>query len=211
MNGDADEVFARLNEIDMSSSCAIVCIDVSQFFDQDGEGNLRTENKYLGRAIIPALKATDLALEFIRGHRIVDSAAVYLVAMGGANLIGLPAAANYGDGLAGFASIQPEAMFELNAGNEEFAAPAYWAPRMKTEKILFVNAEGKTASLRLTELAAALPGTSSKMNAPASSEREGFVRGLGATIQWIMKDRPKSGAAPTAPAPSKEESIIVRK
>jgi len=79
-NRDTLEILEWLKDVPGAAQCAIVGVNVADYLARDDDGRVRSSNKWLGRSLLPSLHAVDLAIEFVSGHRIVDTEAIYVAA-----------------------------------------------------------------------------------------------------------------------------------
>lgn len=205
-------VFDMLNKVERINNCAVAAINVSEYFKYDKNGSIRTKNKHLGKGMLAALGAVDLALEFVRGHRIVDTTAIYLVGIGDAGLLVMPAAVDYGQSVKGVAYIDADAMMALKKWDEDdFASPIGWAKRAKPLRALMVSTGGNSAAKGTTALASAFSKVD-QVQAASQNVQDKYSIALGSTVSWIWQDRPRveqKEITPTPPNP--DNSIMVKK
>jgi hypothetical protein len=202
----AKEVFELMNRVENASDCAILAINAGQYLKRDGSGKILMGDKDLESGLVSGLRAVDLAIEFLRGHSIVDTSAVYLLGIGEASLLALPAAANHQEILKGVACINPEAMMNLKSwGKSDFASPIGWVGKTGTlQALLVMKGVGKSEF----GLYNAFPATVNRMNAESLNEIEDIMT----VIQWIWKDRPRGDTPEFKPGkPTKDKTAVFRK
>jgi len=207
-NRDTLEILEWLKDVPGAAQCAIVGVNVADYLARDDDGRVRSSNKWLGRSLLPSLHAVDLAIEFVSGHRIVDTEAIYVAAELEANLVGVPAAVNSSESLSGLSCMHPSAMMNLRDWDSDgFASPIYWAERVSGLRLLIVHDEA--AETNAVEFVKSLDqaGRASEL-----SPRDSFVGGMAKTIEWVMKDREGDESDETEePSPIPSRSTVVRR
>ena len=201
-------VFEMMNKAQDASSCVMAAINIAEYCERGSEGKLRTKNKVLGRGLMDGMDAVDLAIEFVRGHNLVDTNAVYLVGIGEAGVLAIPAAANYAKSLKGVVCIDADAMLSLKEWDEDdFASPIGWAKKLPPMKKLLVSTGGTTDAVFLSAFANA-----EQIQASSQNVQEKYSVALGSAIDWVWKDRPRSEEQDIEmEAPKPENSVVIKK
>ncbi|MBU1636098.1 hypothetical protein KKC97_00340 [bacterium] len=207
-----EAVFDMLSQVEHIGDCAVAAINVSDYFKLDKNGSIRTKNKLMGKGMLTGLGAVDLAIEFVRGHRIVDTTAIYLVGIGEAGVLVMPAAANYGKYLKGVAYIDADAMMSLKNWDEnDFASPIGWAKKAKPMRTLMVSTGGSSAAKGTAALASAFAKVD-QFQAASQNVQDKYRIAFGSTIGWIWTDRPRTEQKEIKPTPpNPEHSVVVKK
>ncbi len=212
MIDSTEAVFDLMNNAENAKDCAIAAINVKEYFALDEKGRIKTKNVVLGRGLVDGLHAVDLAIEFVQGHRIVDTSAIYLVGIGEAALLALPAADNYSSSLKGVACIDADAMMSLKDwDSKDFASPIGWAGKMSSLKAMLVSTGGTSAESGMASFANSFASVD-RIQSSSQNVQEKYSVALGSTIQWVWKDRPRIPDKTTVPKPpSSDNSVVIRK
>lgn len=179
---------------------AVLSINIDPLFEKDGKGLRQVRHQSYGRAIRDGIRSVDLAVQYVRGHNLVDPSRCYLAGMGIGNLAALPSAAVLDQELAGLSLLNCEAGM---AGTSEkkslkFAAPETWAPYLSGIPVLMLDdlSGGHAVSSAADSLARSFTTRPVRRVIGAEDSKgdpdERLIAAVGQTIAWTGAASPVS-------------------